>query len=454
MIFHNRTFSGNEIEVYILEKLEVFSLGTLDIKLNNRSINEYMSGKAFGLLCYLAMNSDKVLNREKLVELFWGNSDSEAAKYNLRYTLWTLRRIFKNEKAQDIIINVKNGCKISEAYKIITDVSLLDNLLTNIEKDEKYYRNITLEKIHSIYKGEFLEGFYLKNCPEFNDWVFYEREACQRKYISLLSGFSIYLKQNNLPEKCIDVYEEMIRMNPLQEDLYLNLIRLYIQLGDRNAALTHYEKCCKVLREELNIGPMQELQKVYQQIKNGSGKIPNNVYNYVKKTDTQFSILEHKRYQQYINEETQKKDSVLVASLEKNLKEVDYYWMSELIEYFSLKAGNEVWYKIPDYCLQDLSFINSHLIEKADCCNKNISTHPFTVPDIRLYQSMEKLLHYFTKEKRVIIGIEKPEWIDNKSFQWLQYYIGKGRCRNMEIIIQESSDERIRNLKNTGNFRT
>jgi len=406
-----------------------------------------MSGKAFGLLCYLAMNSDKILNREKLVELFWGSSDSEAAKYNLRYTLWTLRRIFKNEKAQDIIVNVKNGCKINETYKIITDVSLLDNLLTNIEKDKKYYKNITMEKIHSIYKGEFLEGFYLKNCPEFNDWVFYEREACQRKYIALLSGFSTYLQENNLPEKCIEVYEEMIRMNPLQEDLYLNLIRLYIQLGDRNAALTHYEKCCKVLREELNIGPMQELQKVYQEIKNGPEKTANNVYNHVKKQDAYFTILEHKRYQQYINEKSQNNVSVLVSSLEKNLKEVDYYWLSELIEYFSLRADNDIWKKIPDYCLQDLSFINSHLIEKADCCRKNISIYQFNVPDIRLYKSIEKWLHYFTKEKNIIIGIERPEWIDNKSFQWLQYYIGKGQSHNMEIVIKESSDYRIKNLK-------
>lgn len=430
-----------------LEKLEVYSLGILDIKLNNRSINEYMSGKAFGLLCYLAMNSDKVLNREKLVELFWGNSDLEAAKYNLRYTLWTLRRLFKNEEAEDIIVNVKNGCKISDAYKIITDVNLLDNLLTNVEKDKKYYNKITLEKIHEIYKGEFFEGFFLKNCPEFNDWVFYQRESCQRKYFTLLLGFSMYLKDNNLPEKCIDVYEEMIRMNPLQEDLYLNLIKLYIQLGDRNAALTHYEKCCKVLREELNIGPMQELQKVYQQIRNGAQKKPKRSYNHSKEPNKNFAILDHHRYYQYMKMEAQKSKSIIISSLEKNVKEIDYYWMVDLIENLSLKTNEETWKSLPDYCLQDLSYINSNLIDKAALYNKSIQSHQLAVPDVRFFKSLDKWMQLVACQKKVLIGIEKPEWIDNKSFSWIQYFVGRKQPSNVEIVIKESEDERIKNLK-------
>ncbi len=430
-----------------MEKLEVYSLGTLDIKLNNRSINEFMSGKAFALLCYLAMNSDKVLNRDKLVELFWGNSDLEAAKYNLRYTLWTLRRLFKNEEAQDIIVNVKNGCKINDAYKIITDVNLLDSLLINVEKDRKYYSKISLEKIHSIYKGEFFEGFFLKNCPEFNDWVFYEREACQRKYFTLLLGFSMYLQDNNLPEKCIEVYEEMIRMNPLQEDLYLNLIKLYIQLGDRSAALIHYEKCCKVLREELNIGPMQELQKVYQQIKNGSQKKPKLSFKHSKKPDTHFVILDQDRYYQYMKIEAHKRNSIIITSIEKNVAEVEYYWMVELMECLSLKTRKETWDNIPDYCLKDLSYINSNLIEKAALYKKNIENQQLAVPDVRLFKSLEKWMKLFACHEKVLIGIENSEWIDHKSFLWLQYFIGREESYNIEIVFKESADERIKKLR-------
>ena len=155
-----------------MDKLEIQCLGTLSIKLNDRPIQEYMSGKAIGLLCFLVLNSEKVFGREKLVELFWGNSDYDAAKYNLRYSLWTLRKIFKNNDAEDVIVNVKNGCKVNEAYQIITDVQQLNNILSNVEVDSRHYEMLTLDDIHSIYQGEFFEGFYLKNCPEFNDWLF------------------------------------------------------------------------------------------------------------------------------------------------------------------------------------------------------------------------------------------------------------------------------------------
>lgn len=427
-----------------MDKLEVHSLGTVDIKLNNKTIHEYMSGKAIALLSYLAMNKDKVFNREKLVELFWGSSDYEAAKYNLRYTLWTIRRIFKKDEAQDMIENVKNGCKINENYNIITDVKLLDDLLNKVEQDRDYYENITLEEIHDIYKGEFFEGFYLKNCPEFNDWVFYERESCQRKYFTLLSGFSSYLTEKNLLDKCIDVYEELIKLNPLQEDLYLNLIQLYIDLGDRNAALNQYEKCCKVLRDELDIGPMQELQKVYQQIKHGAQETVPTSINNVKKKNEPFLIVSQQQYTQYIMRKSREKEYILVHELEKSIPELDYYWLVEIMDNISRKIEPDIRNISPIQYMQDLSSINSAFLELISSENNDNSS---SITDIRLFKSMEQWLQYVSKHKNIIIAIRHVQFLDDKSFLWLQYFLSRKKGQDIEIIIMDNQSDRIETIK-------
>ena len=39
---------------------------------------------------------------------------------------------------------------------------------------------------------------------------------------------------------------------------------LYALAGNRNAALTQYQRCCLILQDELGIPPMEETQNMYQ----------------------------------------------------------------------------------------------------------------------------------------------------------------------------------------------
>jgi DNA-binding SARP family transcriptional activator len=58
--------------------------------------------------------------------------------------------------------------------------------------------------------------------------------------------------------------QELLKIDPLNEATYSQLMDLYAQLGDRSRALRIYHRCLTVLREELGINPSAAIRERYE----------------------------------------------------------------------------------------------------------------------------------------------------------------------------------------------
>ncbi len=54
----------------------------------------------------------------------------------------------------------------------------------------------------------------------------------------------------------------MIAIDELKEEAYLKMMQAYIELKDRKSALNLYSKLKKILKKELNLAPIPEIQDV------------------------------------------------------------------------------------------------------------------------------------------------------------------------------------------------
>lgn len=240
-------------------KLEIFLLGHSRILYNGKDITKKLSTKSAGLLYYIAVNEH--INRERLAYMFWEESDAESAKYNLRYNLWSMNKVFRTHNFDvPLIVSEPNRVFFSEAYDVYIDIKEFKSL----DNQEDV---LSLYLMKTLYTGGFLDGFYIKNCFKFNDWTFYERETYQRRFMDVLHALLENHKNCNEYDKACLILEEMIRLNNLDEDLYVELIKLYIDQGDRALALKQYNRCIHMLREELNISPKLSTEKLLKIIK-------------------------------------------------------------------------------------------------------------------------------------------------------------------------------------------
>lgn len=254
-------------------------LGGMAYDLDGRPLDISPGKKGEALCCYLLCNMGKRFSREYLAELFWADSTAEAARYNLRYTLWLLRRALGEGSTGD----PSTAESLSESFIVSTRYYLKFNERSPTEVDSLQFENKAkavltslpdklvgqegkieyAERVLQIYKGDFLKGFGVKTSPEFEDWMLVEKERLQATYLALLEFLIEGLFTLRQYDKAIYYSNRMLAVNPLDETVHRNLIRLYTLTGQRAQAIKQYRICSEILRQELNLTPSPETRNAF-----------------------------------------------------------------------------------------------------------------------------------------------------------------------------------------------
>ncbi len=224
------------------------------------------SQKAQALFYYLVSNR-QAHSREKLATLFWGETSERQAKGSLRNTLYELRR------------NLAPGSKPAEKYVLAESNTLCFDPEADYWLDTEEFEKLLDAKANSdrlrmdnwgkaveLYRGDFLEGFFIRNAYEFEDWSFFERQRLQRRYLEALTELSDYCGNQGEYEKATVYAIQILSRDNLQENIHRQLMRLYYLAGNRSAALRQYEICKDVIERELGVAPLAETTTLYDQI--------------------------------------------------------------------------------------------------------------------------------------------------------------------------------------------
>ena len=222
-----------------MERLEFRLLGFPEFRLNGRRV-ELALRKAAALLIYLAEAGGPVA-REVAATLLWPETDEEAARARLRRTLYKVRIAF--------------GSEVIAA----TGASLSLHPALSVEVDSRVFEHACnfgpLDEAGGIYTGDFLAGFSLPDCPEFEEWVFFRREALRSRLVQALERTVDAKIAGSEPRTAVVHATRLVGLDPLSESAHRHLIRAHLAAGDRAAAKRQIESCARLLREELGITP-------------------------------------------------------------------------------------------------------------------------------------------------------------------------------------------------------
>jgi len=169
--------------------------------------------------------------------MFWPES-YETANYNLRYNLWTIKKMIPNKENQEFLISDNKYCYINPSYKFNSDVTLLDKV-SPIDKNDDIK---TLEIVKKLFRGEFMEDFYFKECDDFNDWIFSQRSIFQNMHIQTLNALlNQYLKLEDY-QASKNILEEILSINPYDEESQYRLMNLLINNNESSLAIIQLKK--------------------------------------------------------------------------------------------------------------------------------------------------------------------------------------------------------------------
>lgn len=248
--------------------LEIRLFGGLEVRRGGAPIGGFVSSKAPALLAYLVVTG-RPHQRDSLAALLWGEMPDADAKNNLRQTLTNLRKL-----AEPNLVITRETVGWNTAVPCHLDVTQFEDLLQASREDVADPIR-TLQPAAALYQGDFLAGFYIRDAPEFEEWMLGQRARFRELALHALHT----LTQQHLARReygqTIDCATRLLNLDPWREESHRQLMLALVRSGQRTAALRQYETCRDVLDRELGVKPSNETTALYERIR-AAGTAPRH----------------------------------------------------------------------------------------------------------------------------------------------------------------------------------
>lgn len=241
---HNRNLEG--------AVLKVLSLGPGYVFLGDHLVDRW-EGHLPRLLLFFTLDRP-VVTRNQICETFWPALDVDQA-VNVFHV--TKRRL---HKALGIDALMHDG----SSYRINPDVPFYFDALEFAETlmlgrygepDDPFE---VWQRVANLYRGPFLQGHNDK-------WIVERREAFQIAYIEALENTADYWEQDEKHELALHTLMRALETDYVNESIHKKLLRLYVRLGRRAEAVTHYRSLEKWARTS-KTGLSGEIQQMFSDI--------------------------------------------------------------------------------------------------------------------------------------------------------------------------------------------
>ena len=251
--------------------LKITTLGGLSIKIGDEPVVGFASRKVEALLVYLAC-TQHVQPREVLADLLWDDRPQQRAMSNLRVLLASLRR-----SLGEYVAITRHTAATREGANIWVDSLQLESAVQEIQAKGGVFwpsEAQSLSDTLALYGGDFLEGFSVWDCRDFEDWVVLEREHYYQLVTTSMKFLVDYYIERGDYQAGIISSRRWVVLDPLSEDAHRKLMRLLAYAGNTADALAQFETCSQILQDELGVGPSIETRQLYGQIQSGDLPTP------------------------------------------------------------------------------------------------------------------------------------------------------------------------------------
>ena len=218
--------------------------------------------RKLALLAVLATGGERGVSRDRLLALFWSESDAEHARHALTQSLSALRR----ELGSDNLFLGSADLSLNPAV-IESDVAALETALARAE----------LERAAALYVGPFLDGIHLDHAhasPEFERWVEAERSRLAGLIANALERLAVAATELREHRRAVEWWRRLAALDPCSARSAAGLITALAAAGDASGALRHAQVYQTLLREELNLDPDEAVVAIVRRLRHGTKLTP------------------------------------------------------------------------------------------------------------------------------------------------------------------------------------
>ncbi|MEA5026067.1 MAG: BTAD domain-containing putative transcriptional regulator [Erysipelotrichaceae bacterium] len=235
---------------------QICMFGNLTITYNRKVFNleDVLGRQLFNLFAYLSYQHRKTISKERLIAIFWQNSDNpESALKNAIFRLRTTLASHPILGKRAWIVTNHNGYRLNdEGLNIDTDE--FDTANNRILSDS----NLAIseyERLLELYQGSFLLNSQY-------DWAEIIRIHYHEIYLERMLRWITILDQAAQYEKVEEVCQHVLQFDQFNEDIQFYYLKALIELKRYNDAIIHYEQISRLFYQELGVPLLYKIQSL------------------------------------------------------------------------------------------------------------------------------------------------------------------------------------------------
>jgi predicted ATPase/DNA-binding SARP family transcriptional activator len=242
-------------------------LGGLRVTQGERVVTRFRTQKAGSLLAYLAYYRAQSHPRERLIELLWPEVEPAAGRHRLNMTLSFLRRPLEPPGVPAGAILMADRTTVGlNPLGITTDVAEFEAALAQaVDSESAAERCRLLKEAITLYRGELLPGCY-------EDWVQIEQQRLAEQFLQALHQGSAHALEMGDRDSALNFLLRAVSLDPLREELHLDIMRLYAAADRPADALRQYHDLERLLETALGVEPTQEARELAETLARDAGQ--------------------------------------------------------------------------------------------------------------------------------------------------------------------------------------
>lgn len=244
-----------------MSRVSLSLLGQFQLKDKSGEEIALPTRKTRALLAYLAVPLGRSHSREKLINLLWADRGEEQARGSFRNALTSIRKAL----SPDVIVTANETVSLSP-----------DAVDVDIQHFEKLAQEDTQEATESadaLFAGPLLDGISFDD-PDMQAWLDFERARTNEIANGIMRKLLTQQTAREKFDKATETARRLLVLDPLQEDIHRELMRIYTADGQRGLALNQYTTCQRLLAEELDLKPDQETEALVRAIRHQGADRP------------------------------------------------------------------------------------------------------------------------------------------------------------------------------------
>jgi len=197
--------------------------------------------RRLALLAVVAASGERGRSRDQLLGLFWSDASQSRAQHSLGQLLYAIRTSLDGDP-----FTGTNPLRLNAAF-IRSDIGDFGEALARGGD----------EAAVELYRGPFLDGFYLTDAPEFEHWMDAERGRVERSYTEALERLAKSAEASNDYAAAARWRQKLVDTDPVSSKHATDLIRALMHAGNHASALQYAERYEAIVAQELgtSVGP-------------------------------------------------------------------------------------------------------------------------------------------------------------------------------------------------------